>query len=248
MKLKLTALIAAMAVTGFAQADIIGGQSFEGYIKVGKSVIDTGKTHKPGFAGIGVYGMGLDGIIDFKGLTQSSNVVNGFYQLVMDTPPPAGAPAEHTNLGTFNFAKAGTGDVWFGEWAQDMSGASANDGRRAVYYVGDNKGTTMPTGGVATYSVTGINHGNALGGDFTANFNSNKLTGTLTSNSGFVTNLRINADINSSNASFSGSAIANGLVTGTTQGHFFGQDAAALAGMAKFGIRHFDTAFGGKKK
>ncbi|MGB0894225.1 MAG: Slam-dependent surface lipoprotein [Parashewanella sp.] len=244
MKLKLTALVAAMTVTGFAQADIIGGQSFNQFIQVGASEVDSREgTHTPGRAGIGLTPMGPQKI-DFQGLASYLGTPSdGIYRLQMGSTPPAGTPIDHTNLGTFNFAKVGSGDVWFGEWGQDMSGTRANDGNRAVYYVGDNQGTTMPTGGVATYTVTGLNHGNALGGRLTANFNSNTLRGNVGA-------INIGARINASNASFAGSAfvIQNGSWNvGTTNGHFFGQNAAALAGIAKFANRKLDTAFGGTK-
>ena len=56
------------------------------------------------------------------------------------------------------------------------------------------------------------------------------------------------ATINSANASFAGSATANGTVAGTSQGQFFGANAATLAGIATFaGNSQYDTAFGGSK-
>ena len=43
-------------------------------------------------------------------------------------------------------------------------------------------------------------------------------------------------------------ATANGSVAGTTQGQFFGANAATLAGIATFaGNSQYDTAFGGSK-
>jgi len=59
--------------------------------------------------------------------------------------------------------------------------------------------------------------------------------------------IAINASINSADASFSGAAVANSSAVGTSEGHFYGADAAALAGIAKFANRDYDTAFGGAK-
>ncbi|MNI33706.1 hypothetical protein D3C73_876660 [compost metagenome] len=60
--------------------------------------------------------------------------------------------------------------------------------------------------------------------------------------------MAVAASINSANASFAGSATANGTVAGTSQGQFFGANAATLAGIATFaGNSQYDTAFGGSK-
>ena len=56
----------------------------------------------------------------------------------------------------------------------------------------------------------------------------------------------IDADIVTT-AAFS-TALANGVVFGNSEGHFFGADAASLAGIATFANRQLDTAFGGAKK
>jgi len=62
--------------------------------------------------------------------------------------------------------------------------------------------------------------------------------------------LDIMAPIDPTDASFSGIAFANignGLVAGGSQGHFFGDAAAALAGLATFTDSALNTAFGGTK-
>src|SRR3989475_8774276 len=61
--------------------------------------------------------------------------------------------------------------------------------------------------------------------------------------------INVNANISSANASFAGTATANGSVAGTTQGQFFGANAATLAGIATFsGNSQYDTAFGGRSE
>uniref|UniRef100_A0A914YG34 Transferrin-binding protein B C-lobe/N-lobe beta barrel domain-containing protein n=1 Tax=Panagrolaimus superbus TaxID=310955 RepID=A0A914YG34_9BILA len=118
---------------------------------------------------------------------------------------------------------------------------------KPVYFVGDRAGTTLPAG-VATYSVAGLNKfngSNLLSGTFRADFGSGKLLGGLT---GGGLAINVNANINSANASFAGTATANGTVAGATQGQFFGANAATLAGIATFtGNSQYDTAFGGSK-
>ena len=56
-----------------------------------------------------------------------------------------------------------------------------------------------------------------------------------------------NAAINTAQASFEGKATAN-KVAGTTRGHFFGNQGAAIAGVAEFDRNPaYNTAFGGTK-
>lgn len=173
---------------------------------------------------------------------------NGVVVLKMNNMPKW-VPGFHNQLGNFAFKKVGEEELYYGEWL-------ARDGDinqdRVVYYAGNNKTEKMPTGGVAVYEVTGINQNTELEkeelkGQFTADFTNNKLNGSI-SKTGLTVKVD-NAAINSGDASFSGKAIANDKVNGNTRGHFFGKDAAALAGYAKFdGNNQFDTAFGGGKK
>ncbi len=111
-----------------------------------------------------------------------------------------------------------------------QDGAAGGFSNRQVYFVGDRAGTTLPAG-VATYSVAGLNKFNG----------SNLLSGTFRANSAMAPcswperwrlSINVNANINSANASFAGTATANGSVAGTTQGQFFGANAATLAGIA----------------
>ncbi|WKT00556.1 transferrin-binding protein-like solute binding protein [Gallibacterium salpingitidis] len=161
---------------------------------------------------------------------------------------PSWVPGFHDKLGNFAFKKVGAEELYFGEWL--AKGGDINKDR-VVYYAGNNKTEVMPTGGTAVYDVVGINNNSELDnvvlkGQMTADFNKGKLNGSI-SKSGLtvkVEDAKINFD-----ASFTGNAVANGNIKGMTNGHFFGKDAAALAGYAKFnGNNQYDTAFGGTKK
>ncbi|MFS1524098.1 Slam-dependent surface lipoprotein [Microbulbifer sp. 2304DJ12-6] len=229
-----------LLLSGISHAGFDGTQSYNVDIEVGESVINGGP-HTAGKAGIGVAAFGsTQSKVDFQGLALSSSQSNGIYTLA----------SGHGGLGAFNFAQVGAGDVWFGEWAEDITGGGTNDGKRAVYYIGDDQGTTVPTSGTATYSVKGVNHytstqNNQLSGTFTADFGAQTLNGAL-SHGALVIDIDTNIDLTT--AEFSGTATTV-LANGTATGHFFGADAAALAGIAQFpGVaRGLDTAFGGTK-
>ncbi|PJG86022.1 Slam-dependent surface lipoprotein [Conservatibacter flavescens] len=160
---------------------------------------------------------------------------------------PSWVPGFHGELGNFAFKKVGAEALYFGEWT--AKGGNV-DKDRVVYYAGNNKTTTMPTNGTAVYDVTGINKNTELDkavlkGQMTADFNKNTLKGSIQK-----TGLAVSIDAKiQSDASFSGRAMANNTAKGRTAGHFFGHNAEALAGYAKFnGNTQFDTAFGGTKK
>lgn len=173
--------------------------------------------------------------------------MTGAWQLIPKMP-------DHSHLGRLSYAKAGNLDVYFGDWANVPSGAKADSAgtNYTVFYSGTGKTTNLPTSGKATYAVKGINNhvkqGTAvLTGNLTADFGSKKLNGTI-ARSGLSIAVN-NATINTAQASFSGAAKANNSVNGTTKGHFFGNQGAAIAGVADFGKNHqFNTAFGGTKK
>ncbi|WP_338705644.1 Slam-dependent surface lipoprotein [Pasteurella multocida] len=161
---------------------------------------------------------------------------------------PSWVPGFHDKLGNFAFKKVGDKELYFGEWLK--KGGNVNKDR-VVYYAGNNKTEVMPTGGTAVYEVVGINNNSdldkaVLTGQMTADFNKGRLNGSI-SKPGVTVKVE-DAQIKS-NASFAGNAVANGSIKGMTNGHFFGKDASALAGYAKFnGNNQYDTAFGGTKK
>lgn len=245
--------LAGMTVAGLAQAQsaeapFFGGTSDAARVGVGKSDVSAGTVHTPGLAGISVQASGITLQVDFRGLSQYSGP-GPIYQLNMPADP------DHPgNLGVFTFARAGSGDVWFGEWSAN---GNVGAGDHTVYYVGDTTGTTVPTSGTASYAVTGINNsgsGSVLSGNFTANFSTNRLSGSLTrSGSSTVNTLALGSStlvnyvtINPSTATFSGAARAD-ATAGTVEGRFYGANAAALAGMATFADRSKNVAFGGGK-
>ena len=159
---------------------------------------------------------------------------------------------DHSHLGRLSYSKVGNMDVYFGDWSAVPSGAAVGTKgtNYTAFYSGTGRTTNLPTTGTATYTVKGINQYHAqnsavLNGTLTADFNSNKLSGSL-KNSGLTIAIN-NAAIKTAEASFSGNATANGTA-GTTRGHFFGNQGAAIAGVAEFGRNHaYNTAFGGTK-
>lgn len=234
-----------LSVSALSQAAVIGAESDDTNIEVGTSNIPFGP-HTAGLPGVGVYTTGKGAKVDFAGLSAYSSQSNGVYTL--SAPIDVDEP-DHSGMGVFNFAKVSNANVYFGEWSQ--TGASG-DSSRTVYYVGDNTGTSVPTSGTATYSVAGINDysgSNLMSGTFTANFGTNSLTGSL-SNSSLAVDIG-SASFDSAGNISSTTATANGatgvVTDGQVSGNFFGNDAAALAGIATFNNRDYDTAFGGTK-
>ena len=164
-----------------------------------------------------------------------------------------GVMPDHSHLGRMTYGKVGNLDVYFGEWADVKAGAGAgNPGTNySVFYNGTGKTTRMPTSGKATYAVKGINNyvnqnSPIMTGTLTADFGAKKLNGTI-SKTGLSVAIN-NAVINTAQASFSGAAKANGSINGRTQGHFYGNNAAALAGVADFNNPKLNTAFGGTRR
>lgn len=162
---------------------------------------------------------------------------------------------EHRDLGRMSFKQVGNQDVWFGDWEdvpRNSKNAAAQSSKYTVYYAGSNPTTAaqLPKSGQATYTVVGINKHRdpntaVLKGEMKADFGAKTLNGTITRTDLSVTvNSKINAD-----ASFNGTAKANNSVNGISKGHFYGNQAAALAGVADFGAHNqYNTAFGGTKK
>ena len=238
---QLTWIAAAMiGLSPLVQAGFDGAISDDSLRQVGESEVYVPLFHAKGKAGIG---SSTGKRVDFDGL--ASNI---FSRTIRNDVYTSGS--KHFGSTHYNFAQAANQDVWFGEWYEGDQDESYNN--RTVYYVGDNTGTTVPTSGSATYNITGINHfsgSNKLSGTFTADFAQQTLTGDIANAS-----LSINVDstIDAASASFNGTATANqgGVTTqGISQGHFFGADAATLAGIATFaGNSDLDTAFGGAKE
>lgn len=147
-------------------------------------------------------------------------------------------------------------NVFFGEWAPRAGNPPKNstdlnmaDGKRTVWYVGDNPTQNMPVLSEATYNVLGVNKHTPGQNDFytgvlTANYGAGKntLEGSLSRPGDSVkfdgTNIR-------SNGTFD-----NGKADERITGRFYGSGAEALAGIVdrdgQAGVDR-DIAFGGKR-
>ncbi|OAM23520.1 hypothetical protein A7P89_03080 [Eikenella corrodens] len=144
-------------------------------------------------------------------------------------------------------------NVFFGEWApragnppQNSTDLNMADGKRTVWYVGDNPTQNMPVLSGATYNVLGVNKHTPGQNDFytgvlTASYGAgkNELSGSISRPGDSVrfdgTNIR-------SNGTFD-----NGKADERITGRFYGSGAEALAGIVdRTGVDR-DIAFGGKQ-
>jgi len=249
------AVLATFGLASTAQADVqsglVGGN---GAISVGNTEFGSpAHPADPNEPGIGQESLAGGKRVSFAGLqnlgdTDGTGAAGDWKRTHIDPSmgPPSPDP-DHSGMGTFNFYQVASEAVYFGEWSQTGVG---DDPTYAVYYAGQagDVVNTLPTQ-TATYTVVGINQGNTLNGSLTANFGGdNTLTGTLFNSS---LTIDIEAGIDSSDASFEGIAFGNTgddvLYEGSTNGHFFGDAAAALAGIAAFDDISLNTAFGGAK-
>ena len=159
---------------------------------------------------------------------------------------------DHSHLGRLSYSKVGNMDVYFGDWSAVPSGAAVGTKgtNYTAFYSGTGRTTNLPTTGTATYTVKGINQYHTqntalLNGTLKADFGKRTLNGEM-ERAGLNVTIN-NATINTVQASFSGKATAN-KVAGTTRGHFFGNQGAAIAGVAEFDRNPaYNTAFGGTK-
>lgn len=244
-------LVGTFALMGAAQAEVVGHSTDVAKIRVGGTegpINNDPHNGEAGSPGIGVHSSKTPyKLVSFSGLQTASallfhhNYIDGVSRVNPNIMP-------HKEFGHFALSKTSGGligdPVYFGEWSQT---GNINDGTHAVYYVGKDKTTNMPTGGQADYKVRGINNYTQNGlmhGTLRADFGKNTLQGQMGNT---ALTVGVDAKINTAAASFSGSATANG-VAGTSQGHFFGNNAKNLAGVAKFNDRTLDTAFGGVKQ
>jgi hypothetical protein len=145
-------------------------------------------------------------------------------------------------------------NVFFGEWApragnppQNSTDLNMADGKRTVWYVGDNPTQNMPVLSEVTYNVLGVNKHTPGQNDFytgvlTASYGAgkNELSGSISRPGDSVkfdgTNIR-------SNGTFD-----NGKADERITGRFYGSGAEALAGIVdRTGVDR-DIAFGGHKQ
>ena len=156
---------------------------------------------------------------------------------------------DHTGLGRLSFKQVGNMDTYYGEW-ENVAGGNTEEKNVSVYYVGSNPTTTLPSG-QAVYSVKGINQydnfdKSLMTGEFDVDFDAGTIEGSLSKPD---LKLSIQSQINKRDATFEGSAKAEG-VTGKSEGRFYGAKAEGLAGMATFSgeNKKYNTAFGGEKQ
>ncbi|MDO4640866.1 MAG: Slam-dependent surface lipoprotein [Neisseria sp.] len=243
---KLTLILSALTLASLAPAalaETVSGISDSSQINVGP-LTRVIRVHKGnlGDPGIGKNSFSGGTRVSFLGLQSfAQNRIGGSYDRYGVTRIPNSGTDHGT--GAFNFQQVAGHNAYYGEWSAT---GRPTDATRTVYYSGREKSTSLPTGAVVNYQVKGINRyngGNLLTGNLRGDFRRNTLTGSL-KNSSFT--LGINARIVPANATFNGTATAAGL-RGNTHGHFFGNRATGVAGIATFNNRTYNTAFGGKR-
>ncbi|PHM73962.1 Slam-dependent surface lipoprotein [Xenorhabdus kozodoii] len=237
---QISILIAILGVLGFttqAQAKVgygISQQETDPHLLIG----EVDGEPALGISSLPIVGGKLYTASQLKKLAEQDN--NGIYNKNFD-----GSRLSIENQ-YISIAQVPDAEVYFGEWAQKTPDKS--DVTHTVFYVGKDVTTNMPSGGTATYIVKGLSQydgSNLLSGKLEANFDTNKLGGSLSNNS---LSIGIDANIND-DAGFSGKATANGNINGVTEGKFYGDSASSIAGIAKFDSdRRKDTAFGGAKE
>ena len=169
-----------------------------------------------------------------------------------------GLLANAPKFGGMTFAKVPTAatNVFFGEWAPrkgnsnqiaNSTDLNMNDGKRTVWFVGENPTANMPKLANAKYNVLGINKHTPGKNDFysgvlTANYGAgkNELSGTIS---------RAGDSINFANTKIESSGkFDNHKNTEHITGRFYGNGAEALAGIVNRAGSDKDVAFGGRRQ
>ena len=250
LKRYILAALAAALFAGPAHAGIVGDSSDESKIKYGASTVDavdptdpTKKRHIKGQRpGIGVHTLpgGVKATVDFATLAVYARYARSYSNGVSTLRYGPGIPASHKKMGVFNFAKVSGADVYFGEWSEK---GKFKDGTHTVYYAGDDKGTTVPTSGSATYAVKGISNyasKGVLSGTFFATFSGSggSLEGSLSNGKSGADRYSLDigeVDILGAMLSGNGAKFSYGnepaVTNGVVRGRFFGANAKALAGI-----------------
>lgn len=218
------------------------------YVKVGPTEVMPGPHGGvAGEPGIGVSTVGHGAIVSLGGLTRlapaNTDGVRPISMAITPAPDGSGGSTDHRAMGVFNFTQVASEPVYFGEWS--ATGAET-DATHTAYYAGKDVTAVMPVAGQAVYAVKGINQYSTNGlmeGSLTADFGQNTLVGNMKNTQ---STLKIEADIIGS--TFEGTATMNVVEEGLSQGHFFGNNASALAGIATFDDHTKDTAFGGSRQ
>lgn len=227
---------ASLSVSSFALAT--SGLSHGTYLNVGLTKPTGGEHNSSNQPGIGVKSYGGGELVAFADLATRVRPDRNNVVRIPSTPHTG------TNLGSFNFQQAAGHNVYYGEWTAANNSAAS----RTVYYSGPARtsATSVPTSGVATYQVRGINRyngSNVMTGTLRADYGRRTLVGSMRNS---ALTVGINATIYPAQTTFGGTATAGG-VRGTTKGHFYGARATGIAGVAQFSNRAYDTAFGGRR-
>lgn len=240
--------VSVLTLTFDAQAEVASRQSYCCQIVVGGSEAQyANELDGAGVPAVSIRGYEGGVKIPFETLNSLKPVdANGVTRLT-----PSALPSADVTPGYFNFKQVSSQQIYFGEWSQT---GLKNDPERVVYYAGDNSGRVLPAVPV-TYAVQGISNytgSNLMSGELTANFGAavSGVTGSLANSQ---LKVEINALING--IWFDGGATAidpatnERLSSGWSKGSFFGAgETSSVAGIAHFGNRDFDVAFGGVKR
>lgn len=241
-----------VALAGAANAQTITGSASKSQVNIGLSTVNAPPVHVQNRVGIGVPSTGAQRI-DFQGLKAilGGNTVTTFINTTE-------AETDHSQYGRFDFAQAGSQDVWFGEWSQTGSASAAS---HTVYYGGTGASTfanVAAQSGTVSYAVNGIGNYATRGlltGQFTANFDGlggGTISGNV--NNGVTNGYAVNigtATISGATFSGTGGSVTSGGSTlassGAVKGQFYGSNVNALAGYVTFASTQYDTAFGGTR-
>ncbi|EKK5377176.1 Slam-dependent surface lipoprotein [Morganella morganii] len=252
LKTPLATLVTLCAAFSAAQAQADAGYGSSttpdgAHIIVGVTEASSGRGHSSpgGEPGIGYSGMRGGMKISFAGLQGPNRAVPNDNGVSVITS----VPQSHGNMGSFNFAKIADADIYYGEW---VSGTDFSDDSHMAYYAGKDITAAMPSEGTAQYSIKGLSgysSGEQISGTFSTDFDANTFTGSLSS-----TGLSYSLSGTVSGSAFGGSASVSTTgtdtttVSGTTNGHFFGDNAQQVAGYAEFSSdKAKNIAFGGTK-
>ncbi|HGN1705029.1 TPA: Slam-dependent surface lipoprotein [Providencia rettgeri] len=225
-------------------AETVSGQS-QSYDEEKTDIIvgETQSTRGPHGGALGAPGIGYRNMRDGMRISFS-----GLKNLVTQKPDnvyvleSSGSP--HGNMGKFQFSQVADAEIYYGDWSQT---GLEGDKTHTAYFSGENASTEVPVEGKATYTLEGVNQydGEAkLAGSFEADFGEKTYIGSLQGASNSYTM----AGELEEQGKFSGTAVANDSIDGTSKGQFFGDNADSMAGVTSFaGNEELDIAFAGKK-
>lgn len=252
MKTPLATLVTLCAAFSAAQAQAEAGYGSSAaqagaHIIVGVTEASSGQGHPSpgGEPGIGYSGMHNGTKVSFAGLQGPNRAAPNDNAVSVITS----TPQSHRNMSSFNFAKIADADIYYGEW---VSGTDFSDDSHMAYYAGKDITAAMPSEGTAQYSIKGLSgysSGEQISGTFSTDFDANTFTGSLSSTGlSYSLSGAVSGSAFDSTASVSTTGTDTTTVSGTTNGHFFGDNAQQVAGYAEFSSdKAKNIAFGGTK-